>query len=794
MNEKLNTYPLWIVEEKRKNQILEKYKNNKLFNIKIMTLNEVKKNYYFDYDKKAIYYLMKEYSYQYDIAKMYLSHLYEVNDEVDNEKVKKILSLKQELNNLNLLIKKPLFKDYLKNNKILIYDIDNLNKLEKRMLKEIEKITEVYYYQEQKQEYSHEEIIVCDTKEEEVSYVAEQITKLIKENINVKNIKIYASSEYEDDIERIFSWFHIKTSLSNSSLYASAIGQDFLKNINTSKENALKIIQEKYSLEKSKNLEIYNQIITILNNYTWCDSNTYLEQFLIEDFKNTKIKKAINTNVVSIINSLDTVTDNDYVFILGFNQGEIPLTYKDEEYFNDKEKKLLNLDTTDELNKRNTTIWLNQIKHTKNLIITMKKNSDAGECYISNLNDELNLKQVEATEDYTHSNLYNKLEFSKKLDTLVKYNELEDNIVLLYNHYKNINYHSYNNNYHQIDKKRIRNYLNHQLTLSYSSMNTYYQCAFRYYLSNILKINIYDTTFYTIIGNLFHHVLSLYYTKEINIKEEYEKYIKSVDYPFNARELYFLSSLEKELEFIIDTINEQNKENKLTNIYTEEKIEVSKQFEDMNIIFKGFVDKIMTNDEKDKMAIIDYKTGSPNLNLNHIIYGLDLQLPVYIYLASKKLPSARIIGFYLQKILNSEIVKDGKHEFKELKKEKLKLQGYTNSDLSLLRIFDPNYENSNMIKGMRITSKGLSTKKILDDIKIDTLKDITNKKIEESIEEISNANFSINPKRIGMDNLGCKYCNYKDICFMTEKNIINLKEYKNMEFLGGEEDDTQETS
>ena len=48
---------------------------------------------------------------------------------------------------------------------------------------------------------------------------------------------------------------------------------------------------------------------------------------------------------------------------------------------------------------------------------------------------------------------------------------------------------------------------------------------------------------------------------------------------------------------------------------------------------------------------------------------------------------------------------------------------------------------------------------------------------------VSNANFMINPKRIGNDNVGCQYCHYRDICFMSEKDIVDLKEYKNLEFL-----------
>ena len=98
-----------------------------------------------------------------------------------------------------------------------------------------------------------------------------------------------------------------------------------------------------------------------------------------------------------------------------------------------------------------------------------------------------------------------------------------------------------------------------------------------------------------------------------------------------------------------------------------------------------------------------------------------------------------------------------------------------------------------MIKGMRTTSKGLGTKKVLRNDQIEALEMITENKIDEAIDKIINAEFQINPKRVGMNNLGCEYCKFKDICFFTEKNIENLKEYKNMEFLGGEADDTEET-
>lgn len=84
---------------------------------------------------------------------------------------------------------------------------------------------------------------------------------------------------------------------------------------------------------------------------------------------------------------------------------------------------------------------------------------------------------------------------------------------------------------------------------------------------------------------------------------------------------------------------------------------------------------------------------------------------------------------------------------------------------------------------MRTSSKGIATKKVLDDVKIDKLNNLTEEKINEAIESILNADFNINPKKVGMNNLGCNYCTYKDICFMTEKDLVNLKEHKNLDFL-----------
>ena len=541
----LDECDIWIVKDNIKNNIFEKHQGEML-NHKIISFSEFRDKYYFTYDNRTIHYLMEHYHYQYDVAKMYLSMMIYLPDEVTSmSKVEMLRGLKKELEENHLLIKNSSFVRYLKNKKVAVMcSLDDLSFFEKRIFHKLRDITDVFFYEEEYLEYDHDNIIQCHTMEEEVSYIADKIVSLLLDDIDIKEIKVCARREYYDIIRRVFSWYHIPVCLDNITLYGTSIGQFFLREMVADKESSLENLVSKYSLDNVRNLEIYNSIIQILNRYTWCDDLISLKPFLVNDFKNCSVSQESNSLVVSVVDSLDSVSSDDYVFLLGFNQGEIPYTYKEEDYFSDKEKMLLGLETTAELNERSYLHWLREIKRVKNLVITMKLNGMNGECYLSSLNDDLHLELVPFQKSYSYSHLYNKLELSKGLDILIKYNEVVDDLSMLYSHYKDIEYRIYHHKYQGVSKNKIREYLDYHLVLSYSSLTTYYQCAFRYYLNYILRINPYEETFYTILGNAFHYVLSLVFNNDIDIRENYYHYLDGVSYVFNAREKYFFDSLE----------------------------------------------------------------------------------------------------------------------------------------------------------------------------------------------------------------------------------------------------------
>ena len=142
----------------------------------------------------------------------------------------------------------------------------------------------------------------------------------------------------------------------------------------------------------------------------------------------------------------------------------------------------------------------------------------------------------------------------------------------------------------------------------------------------------------------------------------------------------------------------------------------------IKVTFKGFIDKIKYSEFNGKtvVAIIDYKTGNPNLNINNIPYGLDMQLPVYIYLLknSNDLNNVKIGGFYLQKILNNTIDRQERIN-------SLKLQGYSNSNENILEKVDSSYMDSKVIKSMKVSNNGFyAYSKVISDENIDKLSNL----------------------------------------------------------------------
>ena len=167
--------------------------NNKLSYYKIYTLSEFNKLYYFDYNEKTIYYIMNKYNVKYEIAKIYINNLYNINnDTYTNSKLKFLSELKQELINNKLLKINKLFNNFLNNKDIVIYNLP-ISKELNNLITSLSKNNNVEIINDKTNTYTHQ-IYEIDTIENEVLFVANKITELLKNNISISNIYLTKTS------------------------------------------------------------------------------------------------------------------------------------------------------------------------------------------------------------------------------------------------------------------------------------------------------------------------------------------------------------------------------------------------------------------------------------------------------------------------------------------------------------------------------------------------------------------------------------------------------------------------
>jgi len=773
-----------------KKDIINQINNfNKLISYKIMDLNTFKQNYFFSYDKKAIHYLMKKLNLKYEIILEYLDSMYYIeNKNYIFSKLNKLNELKKELVENNLLTYNHFFQYYLNNTNIIIYGYDNIELFYKNIFS---KFSNLNYITDSFPKKNHL-VYEFNDIEDEIAYVCHNIKEKIDTGISIDKIKIVTpSSEYISPLKRIFSWCHIPLDIQDkTSLYDTEIGKNILKMINNNIE--LEEIIKSYQ-NNNIDIDIINQIITVFNEYIDFDVEIKELYSMIEyDLKHTFLPKPHSKNCVSFC-KLEEVKKDEHIYLLGFNKENYPTLYKDDDFLSDNMKNQLNLFNSNLKNINSMNSLKNNLNRDTNLIITYKLKDSFNSynpCLLVKEEEYNIIKNPKISFKISH--LFNKLTLAKQYDNFYKYGTVSPELKTLKYNYPETNYRTYNNNFTGIDNKELISSLKNPFTLSYSTIDEFYRCGFRYYISNILKIkkdNIDE--FYMNIGNIFHYVLSKCFENNFDFDTEWNK--EASKYEFTLNKIILLEKLKQELKFDIEIITKHKKYSYFDQYLYEKRFTVPIQnTKKIPTNFVGIVDKISYLKENNKtlVSIIDYKTGSLPSNLNNIIYGIGMQLPIYLYFIKRSslFPNLEVVGFYLQKIINKEMKATKGKTIEELKENALKLVGYSIDNEELLEKFDITYEDSQMINGLKKKKEGFyAYSKVLNNKQLENLDKLVSKKINEATEKILNGEFNINPKKVDKDIIGCEFCSYRDLCYKTEKNYIELEKHKDLDFLGGDD-------
>ena len=775
MNELLKENLLIICPNEEKIKILDTLsKENKLYDIKFMTKEEYKKNYYFNYNEKTLYYLLKKYNYNLEVAKVYLKNLYIIDENKDykSPKLQFLKELKLELKENNLLEINPTFKSYISNKNILVKSYYDLEKYEEEMLNTKIKFPKTSL---------NKKVVECETLEEEVNEVCLKILDLLKEGVDINKIYLTnISNDYYYTINKLFKYYNIPINLDmKNSIYGTKVVNDFLKT-------------NKLDLEDKNKSVINRKLVNILSKLTFLEEDTKeYKIILLDKLKSTHLPFQKLTNAINIKDLYNqTFSSDEYVFVLGFNQDILPKMEKDISYINDDIKNEVPLYKTSYLNKRNKESLIYILSNIKNLYLSYKLSSPFSSFYKSSLITDLNLEIIKPEKDsFSKSNIYNKLRLAEKLDLYHLYGEKDESLIKLYTHY-NIPYNTYSNAFTGINNDTYLTHLAYPLKLSYTSLNSYNECSFKYYIKYVLKLDKYEETFATFIGSMYHKILQIYSQTNFNFEEEYHKYLETRT--LTLKEKLLLLRIKKDLLHLIDTLKKQQLLTGYDEALYEKKIDVELD-KKISVIFTGTIDKIMyyKKIEDTYFTLIDYKTGFIDTHIEPMKYGLHMQLPVYLYLIhySKVFSNPIFTGIFYQNIMFNYPSWTSKKEKEQIYKENLMLQGYATDNTSILARFDSTFEKSEYIKSMSYTEeKGFGTySKIISN---DTLYDLiqyTKKHISKKTDEIINSNFDINPKVYAGKNIACEFCNFKDLCFTKEKDQKYLEKVEDLSFLGGEE-------
>ena len=186
----------------------------------------------------------------------------------------------------------------------------------------------------------------------------------------------------------------------------------------------LKNILKDKDINHIKDINIKSKIMKIESDLSYAKNSKYYDILLKDRLENTTLDSIELVESVKVLNEAIEVpylvSDNEYLFVLGFNQNHLPKIYKDEDYLSDNLKSKCNLNTSTIKNKISKDTLVKVLGTIKNLTISYKLTSLTGEYAKSSLLNELNLKEVDSLNySYNYSKEFNNYRASSRLRYLL---------------------------------------------------------------------------------------------------------------------------------------------------------------------------------------------------------------------------------------------------------------------------------------------------------------------------------------------------------------------------------------
>ena len=616
------------------------------------------------------------------------------------------------------------------------------------------------------------------------------IERLITRNYRGKiDNKLNLGEDVSNDLEILTKFFDAFTIDENEKIVKII---EKLKNACTEyrAEEILNEISQNVPLEKrltiTKSVElIYNLFDDILAFYPSADITKVFEIFasIAPSLKFSNLP--LGLDVVKIVDANDCMEKLDNFYIVNCTSDHAPMYKTDCGIIIDSEINELNFSnklspTIAHINRLSKLRLYNTVTlFNKTLTITYSKNesdliAELKSRLVIKYNDKLfNLPPI----IYFEYGKYIALSKWDEIGELSKNNKNFQNLTKF-----NENLIKYKD-FSKINEKNLKIF-DDMTTISASQLESYFKCPFSAFLNNILKIRprIESEILSLDVGNILHEICFKYYKLKKQVGDIYQFVVNEV-YNFVTKDERLklnakspiLTTLIDEAYRVINGLNYIDENSLFTPKYfeCEFKGESALKFSNINII--GKIDRV--DEYKDKLRIIDYKSGKADASLKELFYGNKLQLFLYA-LAMENHTKKSVVGEFYLPLHNAYSRESSTYSLKGFFVNDSEI--VSSMDTRLVAGMKSDIVNIRMNKG-GIASKTTGYKELSFD-EMSRLKNYAKNISIQAVDEIKSGYIAPSPSDISNP---CKYCAYSHICMRSCSGVesrvaekVNLDSFK----------------
>ncbi len=343
-------------------------------------------------------------------------------------------------------------------------------------------------------------------------------------------------------------------------------------------------------------------------------------------------------------------------------------------------------------------------------------------------------------------------------------------------------------------KENAKKLYGNDINMSATKFDTFNRCKFSFFCKYGLKTKKLQPADFDVLqrGTIVHYVLEKIistYKEEIKNLENNEldklcddyinEYLDSVSgfkSVITSKHKFLISKISRSLKEVVFHLAQEFKQSDFKPVACELKIggndglPLSFPYNDGNIKINGSIDRV--DEYNGYIRIVDYKTGSKSFKLPDILFGLNLQMLIYLYAvirANKKSDDKAAGIFYMP-------------SKRDLNGDGMAMNGLIKADKDL--VFAMEKENiGEFIPKLSVNKDGSISKTATSYItqeEFTKIFDYIENLMQKTGDSISKGDIAVNPID-GRESGACDYCDYKSVCGFENRETFKVPNLKNSE-------------